>query len=174
MVQVVLISESVRLQQMLATYGIQSETPRQVEPILIWPPENLRELGEYLGACERLGLKGRPKRPYGQLGTSKFYRIGGASILCYPLLFEAEEFYLAYDMNSVIDGLNVSWEERKSSWRSDTRSCNCVSRREEKGKSFSLALLRALFSSSGFAQKFFLERPLISGLNFSTLRFLTV
>lgn len=111
MVQIVLISESVRLQQMLATYGIQSETPRQVEPILIWPPENLSKLGAYLGACSRLGLKGRPKRPHGQLGTSKFYRIGGATVLCYPLLFQGEEFYLSYDMNNVIDDLYVSSEE---------------------------------------------------------------
>ncbi|CAF1572231.1 unnamed protein product, partial [Rotaria sordida] len=40
-IQVVAISESVRLQQVLATYGIQTQTPKQVEPILIWPPAEL-------------------------------------------------------------------------------------------------------------------------------------
>jgi phosphorylase kinase alpha/beta subunit len=40
-IQVVAISESVRLQQVLATYGIQTQTPKQVEPLLIWPPAEL-------------------------------------------------------------------------------------------------------------------------------------
>uniref|UniRef100_A0A095CGD2 Phosphorylase b kinase regulatory subunit n=1 Tax=Schistosoma haematobium TaxID=6185 RepID=A0A095CGD2_SCHHA len=35
-IQVVLISESVRLQQVLATYGIITQTPVQVEPIQIY------------------------------------------------------------------------------------------------------------------------------------------
>lgn len=34
-IQVVLISESVRLQQVLATYGIITQTPVQVEPIQV-------------------------------------------------------------------------------------------------------------------------------------------
>jgi hypothetical protein len=37
----VAISESVRLQQVLATYGIQTQTPKQVEPLLVWPPAEL-------------------------------------------------------------------------------------------------------------------------------------
>lgn len=40
-IQVVAISESVRLQQVLATYGIQTQTPKQIEPILVWPPSEL-------------------------------------------------------------------------------------------------------------------------------------
>lgn len=40
-IHVVAISESVRLQQVLATYGIQTQTPKQVEPILICPPSEL-------------------------------------------------------------------------------------------------------------------------------------
>ena len=35
MIQVVLIAESPRLQQTLATYGIQSQTPHQIEPIQV-------------------------------------------------------------------------------------------------------------------------------------------
>ncbi len=40
-IHVVAISESVRLQQVLATYGIQTQTPKQIEPLLIWPPAEL-------------------------------------------------------------------------------------------------------------------------------------
>ncbi|CAH8450235.1 unnamed protein product [Schistosoma mattheei] len=102
-IQVVLISESVRLQQVLATYGIITQTPVQVEPIQIWSPDQLVRVGKFMGCSERLGLSGRPPRPYGQLGTSKFYRISGLTVLCYPILFESQEFYLLHDMQVVID-----------------------------------------------------------------------
>ena len=70
-IQLVLISESVRLQQMLATYGIQTQTPHQIEPIQIWPPSELVKAYERLGVNTKLGLTGRPPRPIGGLGTAK-------------------------------------------------------------------------------------------------------
>lgn len=36
-VQVALIAESSRLQMMLSTYGISTQTPLELEPIQIWP-----------------------------------------------------------------------------------------------------------------------------------------
>ncbi|VDN40639.1 unnamed protein product [Gongylonema pulchrum] len=36
-VQVVLIAESSRLQMMLSTYGISTQTPHDLEPVQIWP-----------------------------------------------------------------------------------------------------------------------------------------
>lgn len=69
--QVVLIAESVRLQQTLATYGIQTQTPHQIEPIQIWPPGELSKAYEQLGVNAKLGLTGRPPRPIGGLGTAK-------------------------------------------------------------------------------------------------------
>ena len=41
MFQVVLVSESTRLQAMLQTYGIQTQTPHEVEPVQIWDPSQL-------------------------------------------------------------------------------------------------------------------------------------
>lgn len=41
MVQVVLIAESMRLQAMMATYGIHTQTPHEVEPVQIWSPNQL-------------------------------------------------------------------------------------------------------------------------------------
>lgn len=71
MIQVVLIAESVRLQQTLATYGIQCQTPHQIEPIQIWPPMVLAKAYENLGVNAKLNLTGRPPRPIGGLGTAK-------------------------------------------------------------------------------------------------------
>lgn len=81
------ISESVRLQQVLATYGIQTQTPKQIEPLLIWSPSELVKVGlvdlpagrgsnpsqayTNLGINKKLGFSGRPARPVGVLGTCK-------------------------------------------------------------------------------------------------------
>ena len=40
-VQMAFIAESARLQATLGMYGIQTQTPTQVEPIQIWPPAEL-------------------------------------------------------------------------------------------------------------------------------------
>ncbi|GBM73157.1 putative phosphorylase b kinase regulatory subunit beta, partial [Araneus ventricosus] len=60
-----------RLQAMMATYGIHTQTPHEVEPVQIWSPSQLVKVYEYLGVSKKLGLKGRPPRPIGALGTSK-------------------------------------------------------------------------------------------------------
>ncbi|PAA57669.1 hypothetical protein BOX15_Mlig021585g1 [Macrostomum lignano] len=130
-VQVVLISESVRLQQMLATFGVQSQTPTQVEPITLWPSKNLIKVQECLGQCERLGLSGRPLRPIGQLGTAKFYRVPGRTVLCYPLLFEMRDFYLLHDMDMVIDEVRTNLQFLSTWWRLRGRPTFCFLLRED-------------------------------------------
>ncbi|CAI2725090.1 unnamed protein product [Schistosoma spindalis] len=130
-IQVVLISESVRLQQVLATYGIITQTPVQVEPIQIWSPDQLVRVGKFMGCSERLGLSGRPPRPYGQLGTSKFYRISGLTVLCYPLLFESQEFYLLHDMQVVIDEAKTDFLFLSNWWRLRGRPTFCFLMRED-------------------------------------------
>ena len=71
MVQIVLIAESMRLQAMMATYGIQTQTPHEVEPVQIWSSRELVKVYRQLGVNSKLGLNGRPARPFGALGTSK-------------------------------------------------------------------------------------------------------
>lgn len=56
---------------MMATYGIQTQTPHQVEPVQIWSSSQLVKVYEFLGVNEKLNLQGRPSRPIGALGTSK-------------------------------------------------------------------------------------------------------
>jgi phosphorylase kinase alpha/beta subunit len=43
---------------MLANYGIQSQTPHQIEPIEIWPPNELVKAYEQLGYNAKLKLTG--------------------------------------------------------------------------------------------------------------------
>ena len=51
---------------MLANYGIQTQTPTEVEPVQIWPPGDLVKVFTRMGHSNKLGLKGRPPRPIGE------------------------------------------------------------------------------------------------------------
>ncbi|XP_064639915.1 phosphorylase b kinase regulatory subunit beta-like isoform X2 [Lineus longissimus] len=134
-VQVLLIAESIRLQQLLATYGIHAQTPHQVEPVQIWSPNTLVKAYEYMGQNRKLGLSGRPKRPIGQLGTAKFYRISNTTVLCYPLLFELSDFYLSQDMPLVIDELKNDLAFLAKTWKLGGRPTFCMLIREDTIKS---------------------------------------
>lgn len=131
MVQIVLISESMRLQvrisgnilnifsilivqAMLMTYGIQTQTPHEVEPVQIWSSTELIKIYQQLGVNEKIGLSGRPSRPVGSLGTSKIYRVCGSTIMCYPLIFEVSDFYLVSLLTFKLGTLNFITSENIS------------------------------------------------------------
>lgn len=130
-VQVVLIAESVRLQQMLANYGILSQTPHEIEPIEIWSPNELTKAFANLGNNKKLGLKGRPPRPVGTLGTAKIYQVSGHMVVCYPLLFEVSDFYLSQDMKYVIEDVKSDLAFLGKCWKLSGRPTFCMLIREE-------------------------------------------
>ncbi|CAF1192207.1 unnamed protein product [Rotaria sordida] len=130
-IHVVPISESVRLQQVLATYGIQTQTPKQIEPILIWPPAELVKLYGHLGANEKFGFSGRPMRPIGVLGTCKVYQIASKTIICYPLTFETTDFYMSSDMNLLLDNIRSDLEFITRCWRLKGRPIYLIMLREQ-------------------------------------------
>ncbi|XP_026531751.1 phosphorylase b kinase regulatory subunit beta [Notechis scutatus] len=106
-VHVALLAESQRLQVFLNTYGIQTQTPQQVEPIQIWPQQELVKAYFHLGINGKLGLSGRPDRPIGCLGTSKIYRILGKTVVCYPIIFDLSDFYMSQDVMMLIDDIKT-------------------------------------------------------------------
>ncbi|XP_058795642.1 probable phosphorylase b kinase regulatory subunit beta [Phymastichus coffea] len=130
-VQIVLIAESMRLQAMMATYGIQTQTPHEVEPVQILSSTQLVKVYQCLGINEKLGLEGRPARPVGSLGTSKIYRVCGMTVLCYPLIFEVSEFYLYRDMALLIDDIKTELQFVGRYWRLSGRPTVCLLIREE-------------------------------------------
>ncbi|KAI8491844.1 hypothetical protein Bbelb_302170 [Branchiostoma belcheri] len=127
----VLIAESTSLQATLAMYGIQTQTPQQVEPIQIWPPGELVKVYEFLGVNKKLGLTGRPPRPVGSLGTSKIYRILGRTVLCYPLVFNLSDFYMSQDMSLLIDDIKDHLQFVSTRWELSGRPTFCVLLRDE-------------------------------------------
>ncbi|CAF4534486.1 unnamed protein product [Rotaria socialis] len=140
-IHVVAISESVRLQQVLATYGIQTQIPKQIEPILIWPPAELVKTYAHLGMNEKFGFSGRPKRPIGVLGTCKVYRIASKTVLCYPLTFETTDFYMSSDMTLLLDDIRSDLEFIRKCWRLKGRPIYLIMLREGPQKSDVLELL---------------------------------
>ncbi|XP_077787644.1 phosphorylase b kinase regulatory subunit beta isoform X8 [Podarcis muralis] len=130
-VQVALIAESQRLQVFLNTYGIQTQTPQQVEPIQIWPQQELVKAYFHLGVNDKLGLSGRPDRPVGCLGTSKIYRILGKTVVCYPIIFDLSDFFMSQDVMMLIDDIKNALQFIKQYWKMHGRPLFLVLIRED-------------------------------------------
>ena len=62
-------------QAILNTYGIVTQTPDELEPMEVWSQSQMVKVYQLLGSSPVLGLKGRPPRPIGALGSSKVGRI---------------------------------------------------------------------------------------------------
>ena len=60
-----------------------------------------------LGANEKLGLTGRPGRPYGMLGTARLYRFASKMFAFYPAYIDVSDFYLSHDVSLLITMLRV-------------------------------------------------------------------
>ncbi|KAM7535495.1 hypothetical protein Aperf_G00000092020 [Anoplocephala perfoliata] len=130
-VQMILLAESTRLQQILATYGIRTQTPVEIEPLKLWPPGALVKASAFMGFNKRLGLKGRPPRPVGCLGSSKYYRVSGTTVLVFPHLFEDQSFYFRYDIEALIEEVKDDLIFLSKWWRMKGRPNYCFLVKED-------------------------------------------
>ncbi|XP_027758669.1 phosphorylase b kinase regulatory subunit beta isoform X3 [Empidonax traillii] len=179
-VHVALIAESQRLQVFLNTYGIQTQTPQQVEPIQIWAQKELVKAYFHLGVNEKLGLSGRPDRPIGCLGTSKIYRILGKTVVCYSIIFDLSDFYMSQDVMMLIDDIKNALQFIKQYWKMHRRPLFVVLIREDniRGSRFSpiLDMLAAFRKGVVGGVKVHVDRvqTLISGAVVEQLDFLRI
>ncbi|NWT82962.1 KPBB kinase, partial [Lanius ludovicianus] len=179
-VHVALIAESQRLQVFLNTYGIQTQTPQQVEPIQIWAQKELVKAYFHLGVNEKLGLSGRPDRPIGCLGTSKIYRILGKTVVCYSIIFDLSDFYMSQDVMMLIDDIKNALQFIKQYWKMHGRPLFVVLIREDniRGSRFSpiLDMLAAFRKGMVGGVKVHVDRvqTLISGAVVEQLDFLRI
>ncbi|NXR66059.1 KPBB kinase, partial [Rhadina sibilatrix] len=179
-VHVALIAESQRLQVFLNTYGIQTQTPQQVEPIQIWAQKELVKAYFHLGVNEKLGLSGRPDRPIGCLGTSKIYRILGKTVVCYSIIFDLSDFYMSQDVMMLIDDIKNALQFIKQYWKMHGRPLFVVLIREDniRGSRFSpiLDMLAAFRKGVVGGVKVHVDRvqTLISGAVVEQLDFLSI
>uniref|UniRef100_A0A3P8VKE5 Phosphorylase b kinase regulatory subunit n=1 Tax=Cynoglossus semilaevis TaxID=244447 RepID=A0A3P8VKE5_CYNSE len=179
-IHMALIAESQRLQVFLNTYGIQTQTPQQVEPIQIWPQKELVKAYRFLGVNKKLGLSGRPERPVGCIGTCKIYRILGKTVVCYPIVFDLSDFYLSQDVMLLIDDITNALQFIKQCWKMQGRPLFLVLIREDniKGSRFNpvLDMLASFRKGSIGGVKVHVDRlqTLISGAVVEQLDFLRV
>ncbi|XP_056243942.1 phosphorylase b kinase regulatory subunit beta isoform X1 [Seriola aureovittata] len=179
-IHVSLIAESQRLQVFLNTYGIQTQTPQQVEPIQIWPQKELVKAYRFLAINKKLGLSGRPERPVGCIGTCKIYRILGKTVVCYPIVFDLSDFYLSQDVMLLIDDIKNALQFIKQCWKMQGRPLFLVLIREDniRGSRFNpvLDMLASFKKGSIGGVKVHVDRlqTLISGAVVEQLDFLRV
>merc|ERR1719481_1247632 len=79
-----------------------------------------------MGSSKKLGLGGRPGRPIGSLGTSKLYRVAGKTVLCYPIIFSASDFYLSHDMALLTEDIREELRFISKCWRLVGRPTFCI------------------------------------------------
>ncbi|KAF3817861.1 hypothetical protein GH733_013148 [Mirounga leonina] len=91
------------LQVFLNTYGIQTQTPQQVEPIQIWAQQEL----------------------------VKIYRILGKTVVCYPIIFDLSDFYMSQDVLLLIDDIKNALQFIKQYWKMHGRPLFLVLIRED-------------------------------------------
>ncbi|XP_053722034.1 phosphorylase b kinase regulatory subunit beta isoform X2 [Synchiropus splendidus] len=179
-IHVALIAESQRLQVFLNTYGIQTQTPQQVEPIQIWPQKELVKAYRFLAVNQKLGLSGRPERPVGCIGTCKIYRILGRTVVCYPIVFDLSDFYLSQDVMLLIDDIKNALQFIKQCWKMQGRPLFLVLIHEDniKGSRFNpvLDMLASFKKGNIGGVKVHVDRlqTLISGAVVEQLDFLRV
>ncbi|XP_062327802.1 phosphorylase b kinase regulatory subunit beta [Osmerus eperlanus] len=179
-IHVALVAESQRLQVFLNTYGIQTQTPQQVEPIQIWPQKELVKAYRFLAINNKLGLSGRPERPVGCIGTCKIYRILGKTVVCYPIVFDLSDFYLSQDVMLLIDDIKNALQFIKQCWKMQGRPLFLVLIREDniKGSRFNpvLDMLASFKKGNIGGVKVHVDRlqTLISGAVVEQLDFLRV
>uniref|UniRef100_A0A672ZR99 Phosphorylase b kinase regulatory subunit n=1 Tax=Sphaeramia orbicularis TaxID=375764 RepID=A0A672ZR99_9TELE len=162
-IHVALIAESQRLQVFLNTYGIQTQTPQQVEPIQIWPQKEL---------VKTLQLN--------RIDCSHIYRILGKTVVCYPIVFDLSDFYLSQDVMLLIDDIKNALQFIKQCWKMQGRPLFLVLIREDniKGSRFNpvLDMLASFKKGNIGGVKVHVDRlqTLISGAVVEQLDFLRV
>ncbi|MFH7026228.1 MAG: glycoside hydrolase family 15 protein [Heteroscytonema crispum UTEX LB 1556] len=105
LVQIALLAEDEILQANLEVHGIETQTPKQIEPIQVREAEDLIAMYGQIGRNDKLALTGRPPRRPRSLTTSKIFRIGSETVVYLPSFLDYQQFYLTLDYHFLVDQL---------------------------------------------------------------------
>lgn len=103
MIQIALLAENEEVQAQLEVYGIESQTPNQVEPIQVRQAGELSQIYTQIGRNDKLGLTGRPVRRLRSLTTSRIFKIQNQTVVFLPAFLDAQQFYLTLDYHFLLD-----------------------------------------------------------------------
>lgn len=116
MVQIALLAEDEDLQAKLAVYGIETQTPSQVEPIQIRQAVELSTVYTQIGRNDKLGLTGRPIRRLRSLTTARIFRIRDETVVFLPSFLDPQQFYLTLDYHFLVARLKSELAYIKHHW----------------------------------------------------------
>jgi phosphorylase kinase alpha/beta subunit len=102
LVQIALIAEDEPLQAQLATYGVPTQVPNQVEPVQIRHAAELAVIYSQIGRNDVLGLSGRPLRRLRSLTTSRLFYVHGEAVAFLPSFLDQQQFYLTIDYHFLV------------------------------------------------------------------------
>lgn len=103
LVQIALIAEDEDLQKKLEVHGIETQNPKQIDPIQVRDAEELSDIYTQIGRNDKLGLTGRPVRRLRSLTTSRIFRIHDKTIVFLPSVLDSQQFYLTFDYHFLVD-----------------------------------------------------------------------
>lgn len=115
-IQIALIAENEALQAKLATYGIDTQTPHQIEPLLVRQASELAAVYTQIGRNDKLKLTGRPFRRLRSLTTSRIFRIRQETIVFLPSLLDRQQFYLTFDPHFLVAQIRAELAHIQRHW----------------------------------------------------------
>ncbi|MCM8540146.1 MAG: glycoside hydrolase family 15 protein, partial [Lentisphaeraceae bacterium] len=105
--QFCVISKNEAVQQSLAEFNIESTKLEDASHIKIMYPNELANTLHRIGANEKLGLTGRPKRRMRALATARLYELNGDTALFLPQVQNRQDFYFELDNRILIEEMKT-------------------------------------------------------------------
>ncbi len=115
-VQIALLAEDESLQQDLKTFGVETQTLQQLEPIQVLDAKALARAYHQLGQNSQLGLSGRPIRRLRSLTTACLYRFKGEVKAFLPAFLDQAQFYLTLDYHFLVDQIKTELAYIRRHW----------------------------------------------------------
>lgn len=114
--QIALLAEDEDLQTKLEVYGIETQTPQQIEPIQVRHAGELSAVYTQIGRNDQLRLTGRPVRRLRSLITSRIFRVRDETIVFLPSFLDPQQFYLTLDCSFLVAQLKSELAYIQHNW----------------------------------------------------------
>ncbi len=104
LIQISLLAENDFVKNELSERSVSSETAEEAG-IEVFSARAFAKLYHQLGSNEKLNLTGRPLQGIGSLTSSRIYYINHQPVVCLPVFFDSQEFYLGLDTEFLVSRL---------------------------------------------------------------------
>ncbi len=102
-IQILLLTKSPLIKRLLEKENIPVQSPEDLGDTIVCFPDTISQVYTHVGANKKLGLTGRSPRRLKTLVTSRLFNINGQQVICISLFFLPKEFYLAFDVDFLIN-----------------------------------------------------------------------